>query len=106
MAYSQSKKLTAQEKKLLALRTQLYGKEQPDISKARADALKPQKALQHSAFKFNPLGQNETVPSANHNEFSYLKNDLQKIGILATLIFSAQALLYIAIQKGFTFGGL
>lgn len=98
MAYSQSKKLTAQEKKLLTLRTQLYGKKQPDTA--------PKKIEKPAAFQFSSPGGGSALPLSNtHSEATYLKNDLQKIGILATVIFSVQALLYIAIQKGFIGGG-
>ena len=93
MAYSQSKKLTTQEKKLLTLRTQLYGKEQPEAPSVKIE--KP------SDFKFNAPGKDSTlIPSNTHSEATFLRNDLQKIGILAVVIFSIQVLLYLSINRG------
>lgn len=85
MAYSQSKKLTAQEKKLATLRTQLYGKEQPGVS----------------SFRFDSPGKNlAPILSNTHSETTYLKNDLKKIGLLAMVIFGVQALLYLSLNRG------
>lgn len=81
MAYSQSKKLTAQEKKLTTVRTQLYGKEQPESY---------------------PVKVKEAVPfrsGASDHEISYLKKDLQKIAVLTSIVLSAQVLLWFVVKN-------
>ncbi len=78
MAYSQSKKLPVQEKKLLALKTQLYGKEKEEVYTTPAQ--KP-------------------APHTNTLDTSYLKKDLQKIILLASLILGIQFLLWFTVQR-------
>lgn len=93
MAYSQSRKLSAEEKKLQALRTQLYGKDRPlESVKETSD---------NSAFSFKSQQKAVGLPTIiSAHETSYLKKDLIKIGILATLVFAIQALLFIGISRG------
>lgn len=89
MAYSQSKKLTSSEKKLQALKTQLYGKEQPVVSSPSQSST----TFNYNSTQVN-IATNQTI------ETSFLKQDLLKIGILATVIFTIQALLFLGINRG------
>ena len=93
MAYRESKKLTAEEKKLQALRIQPYGKEKP--------LAHTKEASNSTTFRFHS-GQTGEIPSVSSTapETSFLKQDLIKIGILATLVFIVQALLFVSMNKG------
>lgn len=82
MSISRSQKLTDTEKKLQAIRAQLYGKEEQAIP-IQSKTYKLTTALTHSV-----------------SDTSYLKKDLLKICLLAFLAISAQIILYVVMQKG------
>ncbi len=77
MAYSQSKKLTNIEKKLEAVKRQLFGKEESHIKKNVSI----------------PTFTTETT--IKHQDLTYFRKDLLKILTLATLAISAQLILYL-----------
>ena len=89
MAYSKTHKLTDSERKLQMLRTQLYGKEPSHPVE------KPIAVNQFSLPSRNTAS--ETAPK--YTEVSFLKKDLLKIGILAAIIFTIQATLFIVIRN-------
>lgn len=74
MAYSESKKLTDTEKRLEALKIQLFGKEE-------------------NRSKIIPTVQ--VRETAKPQDLTYFRHDLLKILLLATLIISAEIILYL-----------
>lgn len=89
---SRSKKITDTDKKLLALKTQLYGKEvKGDQSNS-------------SSFNFKTLN-NQQIPqnytSTVTPTYNYLKHDLLKITLLATVAVSAQIILYFVLNRNY-----
>lgn len=93
MSYSRSQKLTSEEKRLRALKTQLYGKET-----SHNQHTEPSPAT----FNFkstngvaSPMNFNTQSPGA-----SYLSQDLLKIGVLSVTIFIMQGLLFLSLHSG------
>lgn len=84
MAYSESKRLTDTEKRLQALKTQLFGKEGNQIKVPVGTKVNIQTAAQ----------KNTITSSYQHQELTYLRNDLRKIALLAFLAIGIQFLLY------------
>lgn len=84
MAYSESKRLTDTEKRLQALKTQLFGKERNQIKVPVNTKTNIQTAAQ----------ENIIAASYQHQDLTYLRNDLKKIALLAFLAITAQILLY------------
>lgn len=80
MAYSESKELTDTEKRLQSLKIQLFGKERHATT---------------VSHKSNIINSSSTTISYQHHDLTYLKKDLQKILILATIAFSVQLILYL-----------
>ncbi len=87
MAYSRSKKISDQEKKLESLKVQLYGKD-GSVS---------------IQFKTQPAESPQSIvtKTITTNEDIYLKKDLTKILILGSLAIGVQLILYFTLQKGF-----
>lgn len=88
MSYSQSKKSTNTEKKLQALKTQLYGKEHSNISMQSTTTNKfhlPSQDLPAS----QPTKQPTTIMP------NYLRQDLLKIALLAAIAISVQVIVYL-----------
>ncbi len=90
MAVVQSKKLTSTEKRLQALRTQLYGKEVKSIP----ISVKP---VDHQSV-FNFPATSAHVANLSIDETNYLKKDLMKIFVLAIIILAIQMGLYFSIN--------
>jgi hypothetical protein len=92
MSYQQTKKLTAVEKKLQALKTQLYGKSSntfvPGKQNITADQVIPAQPQQ------------STFSSTAALDTTYLKHDLLKIFLLASLALGVQVLLFILTRNG------
>ncbi|MDO8499021.1 MAG: hypothetical protein Q7S44_04520 [bacterium] len=89
MTYSRSKKLTEAEKRLQALRSQLYGKEKDSSS-----------PTQVKATFTAPAAENKTEAAVKPPaEVNYLRSDLLKTTILASIIIGAQLVLYFSLQK-------
>lgn len=84
MAYSQSKKLTDTEKRLEALKIQLFGKEENRIKKSANIKI-------HEAGKTQIFTTGATIKP---QDLTYFRNDLLKILTLATLAISAELILY------------
>lgn len=84
MAYSQSKKLTDTEKKLEALKIQLFGKEENRIKTSTNIKI-------HEAGKTQTSTAETTIKP---QDLTYFRNDLLKILTLATLAISAELILY------------
>lgn len=89
MSYSRSKKDTDTEKKLQAIRTQLYGKDR-EISSG-------------NTFKFKAVDFPKTLSPEKplKEDTVYLRQDLLRTAILATFALTAQILLYLIMQNGF-----
>lgn len=87
MSYSRSKKLTDSEKRLQALKSQLYGKERETTS---------------NTFRFDSSGikENGTPSQSANTNTSYLRHDLIKTFILATFTLAAQLVIYFGLQRG------
>ena len=87
MAYSQSKKLTDTEKKLEALKTQLFGKEK-NVGYTKNDLTTTKGEVKQAAFSQSAFQKTEI------QDVNYLRRDLQKIFILASIAIGAQLILY------------
>lgn len=86
--------VTLDQRRLEQLRRQLYGKEQ---SQKRSSGSHP-KPLDKNTLSFDAKVEHKTSAPINHHEVSYLRTDLLKIAILASLAIGAQAGLFIATQ--------
>ena len=84
MTYSRSKKTTDTEKKLQSIKAQLYGKDAVTSSPIS------------TTYKFKSEGESKINNRilANQPDTAYLKNDLIRIFVLATLAIGAQLALY------------
>lgn len=93
MGYSQGKKLTTTEKKLQALKLQLYGKETvKTVPQTQTIPRVPEAGISLSSpVKSTTISLNDT---------HYLNQDLSKILLLACLSLGAQLLLYISLNRG------
>ncbi|MFH0937113.1 MAG: hypothetical protein V1808_02385 [Candidatus Daviesbacteria bacterium] len=98
MAYQQTKKLSTAEKKLQALRTQLYGKGEVQIHQT------PTFHSQKDTSPSTPISHQST--SSSTLDVSFLRHDLLKILLLAALAIGAQLLIYLSLQKGLKVPGL
>lgn len=89
MPYSQSKKTSGTEKRLQALKAQLYGKEEtaPKVTSS-----------QNTSYTFTAGSSVQTMQTVIQSNTGYLKKDLTKITFLAALIFLAQIALYLSVQ--------
>ncbi len=90
MAYSQLKKLTDTEKKLQALRKQLYGR--PDVQRTSKEEDQPSSSFSFST-KSNSVSNNKAADS------SYLKRDLAKTLIFASFAIGAQVILKFVVRS-------
>lgn len=86
-------KLTIEEKRLHALRQQLFGKETTIIPNT-------------PNLPNSPKTLNFSKETHSNEEKSYLKQDLSKILILSIVAFTIQILLYLASSKGLLVLGL
>lgn len=89
MAYSQSKKLTTAEKKLQILKAQLYGKNEVVTAKSSPSLFT--NAVVDLSSKNHHL-------STSH-EITFLKKDLIKTLIFATLAITIQITVYFVLQS-------
>lgn len=97
MSYSRSRKHTTAERQLQSLKTQLYGKEASTTtfnfkSNTTATALP-------APIQSGPATSNKSQKVSL--DASYLKKDLLKIALLATLAIGIQFLLYFSVLKKF-----
>ncbi|MDD2822836.1 MAG: hypothetical protein PHQ59_02020 [Candidatus Daviesbacteria bacterium] len=83
MAYSESKELTDTEKRLQALKTQLFGKEKV-------------KATKKSSYQTSAIHNTGVISTTQHEhqDLAYLKKDLLKITMLATIALFVQLIIY------------
>lgn len=91
---SRSKILTDKEKKLQSLRQQLYGKE-PTVQL-------PNHSESNSAFSFKSTSEpltNQKVIELLSTESNYLKKDLTKIFVLATIALLSQLAIYFSLNQ-------
>jgi hypothetical protein len=86
MSYQQTKKVTDVEKRLEALKRELYGKEKPVYIAPKLNQTPSIEIANQLLAPLNP---------SNKSDVYYLNNDLKKILILATLAISTQVLLFL-----------
>ncbi|KKR80152.1 MAG: hypothetical protein UU73_C0001G0319 [Candidatus Daviesbacteria bacterium GW2011_GWA1_41_61] len=92
MSYSQSKKLTDTEKKLQSLRAQLYGKDKD---------LTPTSPSKTNSFSFKSSPEEAAPGTKTTADTGYLRHDLLKILLLASLMIGAQVALYFSLKSNF-----
>lgn len=93
MAISRSTKLTDTERRMQTLKIQLYGKE-------GTGGLKPSHNFGVGTFHLSSTAEEIAPSSVSKLDTNYLKNDLLKICLLASLAIGTQLMLYLALQKG------
>lgn len=101
MSYSRSRKLTDTEKKLQALKTQLYGKTYSLPTSTGKTTTSSSSSL--PTFQFNRnIDQRENFykPLLEKDNQDYFKKDLLKTLLLATVIVGIQTFLFIGLKKG------
>lgn len=89
-------KLTFQQKRLIALKRQLYGGEKPHIYQSGKQA---ESVSSHSGNTFAKIAASTPVYTMQVEDVSYLKKDMTKILILSSLAISIQLILYFANQN-------
>ena len=93
MPYSQSKKLTATEKRLQALKAQLYGKgAQNNTSLYRAAAV----TIDRAAVPSYPA---RAIDNSSAQTLIYLRQDLLRIAALAVLAVTSEIVLFFAFNN-------
>lgn len=95
-------KATLDQKRLEALRRQLYGKPDPKRTEAVSSTL-PSQSYNFAQYNKEVISKNTTDNKTGQlpkSEFAYLKKDLLKILSLSSLALSAQLLLYLATRNG------
>lgn len=104
MAYLQNKSMIT-EKRLLALKTQLYGKEK-QVNLAEKSLKFPktlsqdQREASSSNLPFSINTQLKPVQNISTSELTFLKKDLLRILFLAFLAIGAQIILYLSLKQG------
>lgn len=89
-------KLTLQQKRLIALKRQLYGSEKPRMQQSGKQS---ESISSHSQNSFAKIASSTPVYATQFEDISYLKKGLVKILLLSSLAITIELILYFANQN-------